>query len=51
MNRNETPVVCHSCEGNKYIWETHAFTKKEFKALCPECEGSGWVSVEAYSDE
>lgn len=44
-------VVCHTCDGEGYVWETAYKTRKQFKAVCPECNGDKFVTVEVHPDE
>lgn len=40
-------VYCHTCDGKKTMAEVEYPSRKRIEIPCPECNGDGWVTVEA----
>lgn len=41
-------IFCHSCGGKKTVKEKAYPSGNEIDVVCPECDGRGFVWVEAY---
>lgn len=44
----EIKIICHSCDGLKFIHEKSFPSRQPTRCDCPECEGEGFVMVEQY---
>lgn len=44
----EVKILCHSCDGKKYVMDTEFETGKTVKIPCPECSTRGYVTNDLY---
>jgi len=51
MEKDEIPVICPRCNGNKKITMTkYPQGKGRAIVLCPECDGKGWIEAAFIAD-
>jgi len=44
----EIKIICHSCDGQKFIFEKTYPSRAPVRCECPECDGVGWVLADSY---
>ena len=49
-SKEEVKIICHTCEGRKWIPEREYPDGREVKVVCPECDAEGYVEDEIWEE-